>query len=166
MTKHILVIDDEADIRDVIQMSLEGFGGWQVMKAESGCKGLLTAKAEPFDAILLDISMPEMDGFECFEQLQADLKTQMIPVVLLTAKALASDRRRYQPKIIRNEAENEKALVMVEELMHRGDRTPEEDEPGRARGHRPYALDGAGTGAPPLRIGWGGHGGIAPTSDR
>lgn len=95
MTKHILVIDDEADIRDVIQMSLEGFGGWQVMQAESGSEGLLKAKAEPFDAIILDISMPEMDGFECFELLQADLKTQMIPVVLLTAKALPSDRRRF-----------------------------------------------------------------------
>ncbi|MGB8687493.1 MAG: response regulator [Microcoleus sp.] len=95
MTKHILVIDDEADIRDVIQMSLEGFGGWQVMKAESGSEGLLKAKAEPFDAIILDISMPDMDGFECFDRLQADLKTQMIPVILLTAKALPSDRRRF-----------------------------------------------------------------------
>lgn len=63
--------------------------------AESGSEGLLKAKAEPFDAILLDISMPEMDGFECFEHLQADLQTQMIPVVLLTAKALPSDRRRF-----------------------------------------------------------------------
>ncbi|MBD2184867.1 response regulator [Aerosakkonema funiforme] len=95
MTKHILVIDDEADIRDVIQMSLEGFGGWQVMQGESGSEGLLKAKTKPFDAIILDISMPEMDGFECFEQLQADLQTQMIPVILLTAKALPSDRRRF-----------------------------------------------------------------------
>ncbi|GET42928.1 response regulator [Microseira wollei] len=95
MTKHILVIDDEADIRDVMQMSLQGFAGWQVMQAESGSEGLLKAKAELFDAILLDISMPDLDGFECFEQLQADLKTQMIPVILLTAKALPSDRRRF-----------------------------------------------------------------------
>jgi CheY-like chemotaxis protein len=95
MTKHILVIDDEADIRDVIQMSLEGFGGWKVMQAESPQQGLLKAKAEPFDAIILDISMPDMDGFECFGHLQADLQTQMIPVVLLTAKALPSDRRRF-----------------------------------------------------------------------
>jgi CheY-like chemotaxis protein len=95
MTKHILVIDDETDIRDVLQMSLEGFAGWKVMQAESGREGLLNAKAEPFDAILLDISMPEMDGFECFEQLQADLQTQMIPVILLTAKALPRDRRRF-----------------------------------------------------------------------
>lgn len=95
MTKHILVIDDEADLRDVMQISLEGFAGWKVIQAASGSEGLLKAKAEPFDAILLDISMPEMDGFECFEQLQADPKSQMTPVVLLTAKALPSDRRRF-----------------------------------------------------------------------
>ena len=52
--KHILVIDDEADIRDVMQMSLEGFAGWQVMQAKSSSEGLLKAKVEPFDAILLD----------------------------------------------------------------------------------------------------------------
>lgn len=46
-------------------MSLEGFGGWQAIQVESGSEGLLKAKTEPLDAILLDISMPEMDGFEC-----------------------------------------------------------------------------------------------------
>jgi CheY-like chemotaxis protein len=95
MTKHLLIIDDEQDIRDVIQLSLEEFAGWQVDTAESGKDGLLKVKAGNWDAVLLDVSMPDMDGFCVFEQLQVDPTTHAIPVVLLTAKVLPSDRRRF-----------------------------------------------------------------------
>ncbi len=95
MNKRILVVDDEKDIRRVVQISLEKFAGWQTIMAESGQEGLLKAKSETLDAILLDVSMPDMDGFEFFEQLQADANTRSIPVVLLTAKVLPSDRQRF-----------------------------------------------------------------------
>lgn len=95
MTKHLLVIDDEQDIRDVVQVSLEEFAGWQVETANSGTEGLRKVKTGKWDAILLDVSMPDMDGFSVFEQLQADSATRTIPVVLLTAKVLPSDRRRF-----------------------------------------------------------------------
>lgn len=95
MTKHLLVIDDEQDIRDVVQVSLEEFAGWQVETADSGTEGLRKVKTGKWDAILLDVSMPDMDGFSVFEQLQADSATRTIPVVLLTAKVLPSDRRRF-----------------------------------------------------------------------
>lgn len=95
MSKCVLIIDDERDIRRVIQVSLEKFAGWQVVMADSGEQGLHRARSEPFDAILLDVSMPEMDGFQVYQQLQAEPTTQGIPVVLLTAKVLPSDCQRF-----------------------------------------------------------------------
>lgn len=96
MNKRILVVDDEEDIRDVVQVSLEEFGGWMVISAASGIEGLQIATAEALDAILLDISMPDMDGFELCEALQADVQTQKIPVIVLTAKVLPGDRQRFK----------------------------------------------------------------------
>jgi CheY-like chemotaxis protein len=95
MSKRVLIVDDEQDIREVVQISLEEFAGWTTNTAQSGQEGLLKAKDELWDAILLDVSMPDMDGFDVFEQLQADPATRSIPVVLLTAKVLPSDRRRF-----------------------------------------------------------------------
>jgi len=95
MTKRLLIVDDEADIRDVIQVSLEEFAGWEVITAASSKEGLLTVQTGHWDAILLDVSMPDQDGLSMFEKLQADSFTKTIPVVLLTAKVLPSDHRRF-----------------------------------------------------------------------
>ena len=91
--KQILVIDDDDDIRKLIQTCLEIMGGWQVLTAKSGNEGLLLAQAAQPDAILLDIMMPEMDGTETFQKLQANTITQDIPVILLTARGRATDPR-------------------------------------------------------------------------
>lgn len=89
--KRILVIDDEAAILEVIQGCLEDLGGMKVLLAESGMKGLQMAQAELPDGILLDISMPGMDGLEVLRQLQDNAVTRSIPVVLLTAKVQPKD---------------------------------------------------------------------------
>jgi len=94
MSKKILVIDDELDIRDVVCLSLEEFGGWETGSAGSGQAGVSQAYA--WDAILLDVSMPDMDGFAVFEQLQAMPSTQGMPVILLTAKVLGSDYQDFE----------------------------------------------------------------------
>ena len=93
--KRILVIDDATDIREVAQISLEVVGGWEVLTASSGQEGVAKAIAEQPDAILLDVMMPDQDGPTTFKQLQANIATQHIPVILLTAKALASDRQMF-----------------------------------------------------------------------
>ncbi len=96
MNKRILVVDDEKDIRRVVQISLEKFAGWKVILAESGEEALLKAKIhKPIHAILLDVSMPEMDGFQVFDRLRSNVATESIPVILLTAKVLPSDRQRF-----------------------------------------------------------------------
>jgi CheY-like chemotaxis protein len=86
MSKHILIIDDELDIRDVLCLCLEEFGHWKTGSAGSGHEGLAMAQGEPWDAILLDVSMPDIDGLEVFERLQGLPQTRHIPVILLTAK--------------------------------------------------------------------------------
>ena len=88
--RHVLVIDDEADLRDVIQMSLELRPSWSVSTAPSGRVGIDVARREHPDAILLDMMMPEMDGPETLQRLKADPATAAIPVVFLTAKVQAS----------------------------------------------------------------------------
>ncbi|MFB8793476.1 MAG: response regulator [Microcoleus sp.] len=93
--KRILVIDDATDIREVAQISLQVVGGWEVLTASSGQEGVAKAIAEQPDAILLDVMMPDQDGPTTFQQLQANSATQHIPVILLTAKALASDRQMF-----------------------------------------------------------------------
>ncbi|CCG02700.1 response regulator [Blastococcus saxobsidens] len=89
----ILVIDDEDDIREVAQMSLEAMGGWQVLTAHCGAAGLVTAAAERPDVILLDVMMPDMDGPTTFQRLRTDPATADIPVVFLTAKVRSADRQ-------------------------------------------------------------------------
>ncbi len=95
MTKKFLIIDDEANIRELLQACLEDLGGWATMTAGSGQEGLKIAQTQAIDAIILDVSMPDMDGFKVYDNLQANLITQSIPVILLTAKVLSSDRAQF-----------------------------------------------------------------------
>ncbi len=95
MTKRILIVDDDQDICKVMQLALEKFAGWTAIVAQSGQAGLFLAKTQCLDAILLDVSLPDIDGVELFTQLQADATTCSIPVILLTAKILPSDRQRF-----------------------------------------------------------------------
>jgi len=94
--KRVLIVDDEEDIRDVVKASLEEFAGWCALTAGSGAEGLQIARTEDLDAILLDISMPEVDGFQVCQELKAHPKTQSIPIIVLTAKVLPSDRQRLE----------------------------------------------------------------------
>jgi len=94
-TKRILVVDDDDNIREVAQTSLELVGGHEVFTADCGRDGLARAREDRPDAILLDVMMPDLDGPATFERLQADPATRGIPVILLTAKMQASDRARF-----------------------------------------------------------------------
>ena len=93
--KRVLVIDDEDDIRDVATLTLELTGGWEVAAADSGARGIALARDLRPDAILLDVMMPDMDGPATLAALQADQATRTIPVIFLTAKVQAADRRRF-----------------------------------------------------------------------
>lgn len=92
--RKVLIIDDEADIREVATLALELVAGWQVITAASGTEGLILAQAEQPHAILLDVMMPGMDGLGTFEGLKGSGQLSGIPVVFLTAKAQAAEQKK------------------------------------------------------------------------
>ncbi|WP_035992586.1 response regulator [Leptolyngbya sp. KIOST-1] len=83
--KQILVIDDEADIRIVTQVSLQITKQWLVLTAGSGEEGIAIATEKQPDAILLDVVMPDVDGLMTLSALKRTPATQGIPVIMLTA---------------------------------------------------------------------------------
>jgi CheY-like chemotaxis protein len=86
MTRHVLVVDDDAMLREVAKVALEMVGGWQVSTADSGLEAQRIALTEHPDALLLDVMMPGMDGPSTVVALRQDPATQDIPVIFLTAK--------------------------------------------------------------------------------
>lgn len=94
--KHILLIDDEDDIREVAAMSLETVAGWRVTCASSGENAVEAAEHVAPDAILLDVMMPEYDGPQTLRLLRQNPKTRSIPVLFLTAKVQAIERQRLK----------------------------------------------------------------------
>ena len=92
----ILVVDDEVDVRTLCRVNLE-YEGYGVIEANDGQQGLEVARREKPDLILLDLMMPNLDGWQVIEALKEDESTARIPVVLLTAKTdEASQLRGFQ----------------------------------------------------------------------
>jgi CheY-like chemotaxis protein len=87
MPLHILLIEDDPDIQKMVRLSLLYQGGHQVSVASGGREGLEKAAQENPDLILLDVMMPEMDGYETIKALKAQPGTRHIPVVFLSARA-------------------------------------------------------------------------------
>ena len=83
--KTILLVDDEPDFVEVTKMRLEA-NNFDVITARDGKEGLETARREKPDLILLDVMMPDMDGFRVLSKLRRSPETQEIPVIMLTAK--------------------------------------------------------------------------------
>jgi DNA-binding response OmpR family regulator len=88
-----LVIDDEAPIRLLCRVNLEA-EGVEVLEAPDGATGLEIAKREKPDAILLDVMMPVLDGWNVAERLLSAEETRAIPIIFLTARADLRDRVR------------------------------------------------------------------------
>lgn len=89
--KTVLLVDDEDDIREVAQMSLEVTAGWKIEGANCGTDGIEKAKELKPDAILLDVMMPDMDGPTTFKKMRELPELAETPVILMTAKVQASD---------------------------------------------------------------------------
>jgi len=87
----ILCIDDEKEIIDLIRLIL-GRKGYEVVGAIGGEAGLAKAHSWKPDLILLDLMMPDMDGWEVFHRLRADEELAKVPVVVVTARAQSIDR--------------------------------------------------------------------------
>ena len=88
-----LIVDDEAPIRLLCRVNLEA-EGIEVIEAPDGATGLELARSEKPDAILLDVMMPGLDGWNVAEQLLSEERTSAIPIIFLTARADLRDRVR------------------------------------------------------------------------
>ncbi len=94
-TKRILIVDDDADIREATQLCLEITGQWEVLKAGNGPDGIAIAQSEKPDAILLDMMLPGMDGLTILQRLRENAETQQIPIIILTAKAQTHEQQYF-----------------------------------------------------------------------
>ncbi len=91
MTRTVLIVEDNQSDRTRLERLLSG-AGYQVTTAENGTQALAAVKRSKPDAILMDVNMPEMDGFAATRALRGDADTKDIPVVLVTAKDQKADK--------------------------------------------------------------------------
>ena len=89
----ILIVEDNEENRDALSRRLQR-RGFQIVMAEDGKIGAQMAKTELPDLILMDMNMPEVDGWEATRQIKSDPATERIPVIALTAHAMSGDRDR------------------------------------------------------------------------
>ena len=88
--KKILVVDDEKHIVRLVEVNLRR-AGYDVLKAYDGKEALEVVKNDQPDMVILDVMMPQMDGFEVLKHLRANPETTELPVIMLTAKAQDAD---------------------------------------------------------------------------
>jgi DNA-binding response OmpR family regulator len=87
----ILIVDDEEDVLDLLQLVFET-SGFEVRRASTGKSAVSSAYEQPPDVVLLDVMMPEMDGWQVLRTLKGDERTRHIPVVMLSARAERRDK--------------------------------------------------------------------------
>ena len=88
--KTVLMVDDEANARKIAKLILER-EGYRTLTASNGEEGLILAKVEQPDVILLDIMMPKMSGYDMLKRLPEDQDTLQIPVIMVTARGTEHD---------------------------------------------------------------------------
>jgi len=122
--KTVLLAEDNEDNRIVYSTILQHFG-YRVMEALNGEEGIAKARTEQPDLILMDISIPVIDGWEATQVLKRDPKTRRIPIIALTAHALASDREKAMEvgcdSYLAKPCEPKTVVSEVERFIGRGD---------------------------------------------
>lgn len=104
----VAIVDDSEEARRLIRRILQSQGNFTIFEADNGKKALELVKKEDTDLIILDLMMPEMDGFAVLDALKAEPKTASIPVIVSTAKELTAD-------------EKNKLKGQIQALMQKGD---------------------------------------------
>ncbi len=91
--KTVVVIEDNPDNRMLVRAILEGL--YEVVEYGAGAEALHGMRSHPPDLVLLDISLPEMDGTDVLALIRSDARLKALPVIALTAHAMAGDREKY-----------------------------------------------------------------------
>ena len=90
----LLYIEDNEDNLYMLQLRFDVLGGYEIISATDGAAGLAMAAAERPDLLLMDLNLPEVDGWEAARRLKADPATRDIPIIALSAHAMAGDREK------------------------------------------------------------------------
>jgi threonine synthase len=109
----VAIVDDHPHVRQLIRRILQAQGGYELFEAEDGKSALTLVKSEIPDLVILDLMMPEMDGFSVLDELRKDPSTANIPVIVVTAQELTSK-------------EKERLQGQIQSLMQKGDFMNEE----------------------------------------
>ena len=91
--KKILLVEDDPDMRDILSFWLSG-EGYAVTGAANGWEAIQTARAEPFDAVVLDLLMPGVDGFQTCRYMRHDAALRNLPVIMFSAVFIDEEERR------------------------------------------------------------------------
>jgi CheY-like chemotaxis protein len=114
--RNILVVDDDPNVMPIIQKSLPPEMALRFQYADGGLKGLAMLREQPPDAVILDLFMPGMDGFDLLETMQKDPLMRQIPVIILTGADLNADQKqiidKYKRDLIR------KDMLREDDLAH------------------------------------------------
>lgn len=89
--RRVIYIEDEQEMIDLVALIL-GRKGYEVTGSNGGKQGLDLMRASPPDLVLLDLMMPDMDGWDVYQQMKADEQLRLIPVIVVTAKAQNIDK--------------------------------------------------------------------------
>lgn len=122
----ILLVEDEENIKDVIKLNLE-MEDYEVVAADNGKDALKYAKEQHFDLLILDVMLPEVDGFQICEQVR--LTNREVPIMFLTAKDTAQDRisglKKGADDYLTKPFNLEELLLRVNNLIKRTSKSPE-----------------------------------------
>ena len=97
--KHILVVDDNPSSRELVKFALELEADYEIEEAADGHDAISRIRHVRPDLILMDIQMPEMDGYETLRQIRAHPACKLVPVVAITAFAMLDDGKRRSKRV-------------------------------------------------------------------
>ena len=92
--RKLLYVEDNEDNLYMLQLWFDVLGGYEILSARDGVAGIAMAAAERPDLILMDLNLPEIDGWEATRRLKTDPATRDIPIIALSAHAMAGDREK------------------------------------------------------------------------
>lgn len=92
--KRILVVEDNEDNRRILVFRLRRIGDFDIVEATNGAEALASIEANPPDLVFMDLKMPVMDGWEATRRIRASESGRRVPIVAITAQAMAGDEQR------------------------------------------------------------------------
>lgn len=119
MSKSILIVDDSASIREILRYSLE-FKGYAIQEAQDGKEGWEMLQQQPFDLVISDLAMPNMNGVELLQKIRSEHNNPDLPLILCTAEDVGGGEeyiKKGANRLIKKPLSPKELLEFVTELL-------------------------------------------------